>query len=216
MSPEKRSAIYRKSFGAIFLATVLLLGGPLPALAASPLEQAVLREMNAARHNPRGLIPLLQRRLTRFEGKEYRPPGAHYVIVTVEGTAAVNDAIAFLKRQRPLPPLSWAEALAASAAELVRAQEQSGKTGHGQGKLAMEERIGRHLNWAGSIGENISYGPDNGREVVLQLIIDDGVPGRGHRANIFSRNFRQAGVACGSHPIFETVCVIDFTGGATE
>jgi uncharacterized protein YkwD len=72
------------------------------------------------------------------------------------------------------------------------------------------------VQWTGSIGENISYGPDDGLEVVLQLIIDDGVPDRGHRANIFSPDFRLAGVACGPHPTFRTVCVIDFAGGTRE
>ncbi len=72
------------------------------------------------------------------------------------------------------------------------------------------------MEWTGSIGENISYGPDDGREVVLQLIIDDGVPDRGHRANIFSPGFRLAGVVCGPHPKFRTICVIDFAGGAAK
>jgi uncharacterized protein YkwD len=216
MFPERGRALNSKSVGSIFLAMALFFLGALPASAAIPLERKVLREMNAARHNPKNLIPPLLRRLPRFVGKEYHSPGARSIIVTEEGAAAVNDALAFLKRQRPLPPLSWSDSLAASAAELVEAQEHSGKTGHGQGKRAMEKRIGRHLKWEGSIGEDISYGPDDGREVVLQLIIDDGVPSRGHRANIFSAGFRLAGVACGPHPVFGTVCVIDFAGGASN
>lgn len=80
----------------------------------------------------------------------------------------------------------------------------------------MEGRIGRQVKWTGSIGENIAYGPNDGRDVVLRLIVDDGVPGRGHRANIFSPDFRLAGVACGPHPALRTVCVIDFAGGTAK
>jgi uncharacterized protein YkwD len=46
--------------------------------------------------------------------------------------------------------------------------------------------------------------------VVMNLIIDDGVPDRGHRKNIFSRAFATAGAACGPHSRFGNVCVIDF------
>jgi len=52
--------------------------------------------------------------------------------------------------------------------------------------------------------------------MVMQLIIDDGVKGRGHRKNIFAKGFATAGVACGTHPRFDTMCVIDFSGGFRE
>jgi uncharacterized protein YkwD len=200
----------------VCLAALLLLAGALPALCASQLELAVLQEMNAARTGPQAYAAHLQRHRALFEGKRYRPPGATYFVRTQEGTAAVDEAIVFLKRQCPLPPLAWSEGLARSAAELAREQAQSGETGHGRGKLGMEGRVGRQVKWTGSIGENIAYGPNEGRDVVLQLIVDDGVPGRGHRTHIFSPDFRLAGVACGPHQKLRTVCVIDFAGGVEE
>jgi uncharacterized protein YkwD len=195
------------------LTALLLLAGARPALCASPLERAVLKEMNAARTDPKGFMLHLQRHRRLFEGKRYRPPGTNVYVVTREGTAAVDEAISFLKRQRPLPPLKWEEGLARSAAELARDQAKSGETSHGRGRLAMKARVDRQVSWTGRIGENISYGPGDGRDVVLQLIVDDGVPERGHRANIFSPDFRLAGVACGPHPTYGTVCVIDFGSG---
>ena len=206
----------KQLFLTVCLAALLLLAGALPALPASQLERTVLQEMNAARTDPKAFAAHLQRHRALFEGKRYRPPGAAYFVLTQEGPAAVDEAIAFLKRQPPLPPLAWAEGLARSAAELVRDQAQSGETGHGRGKLEMEGRVSRQVEWTGSIGENISYGTNDGRDVVIQLIVDDGVPGRGHRVNIFSPDFRLAGVACGPHPTIRTVCVINFAGGTVE
>jgi uncharacterized protein YkwD len=106
--------------------------------------------------------------------------------------------------------------LARSGAELVRAQAKSKETGHGSGRLAMARRIQRHGDWTIAIGEAISYGPyvaERGRDVIAQLIVDDGVPSRGHRKTLYDKDYRLAGVSCGPHPTFETVCVIDFAGG---
>jgi len=54
------------------------------------------------------------------------------------------------------------------------------------------------------------------RDVVLALIIDDGLPARKHRKNIFNPNFDFAWAAFGRHARFGTVCSMDFAGGSTE
>lgn len=46
--------------------------------------------------------------------------------------------------------------------------------------------------------------------VVCQLIVDDGVANRGHRANCFSKDFLLVGVASGVHKQFKDMCVMDF------
>ncbi|MBI1920760.1 MAG: CAP domain-containing protein [Geobacter sp.] len=181
------------------------------------LSNQVHSEINLARTDPKGYAGFLREFRKQFEGKAYRLSGTSTRVITSEGLAAVDEAIRFLTRQKPLPPLSWSDGLAAAAAELVEEQSETGTVGHfGKASGGMRQRIERHGEWQGEIGENIGYGPDEARLVAMQLIIDDGVPGRGHRKNIFHRAFGTAGVACGPHSVFGTMCVIDFAGGFRE
>jgi uncharacterized protein YkwD len=136
---------------------------------------------------------------------------------TREGVPAVDEAIKYLVKQKPLPPLSWSPGLAAAAAELAEEQGESGATGHiGRQSRGPQERVERHGKWERQMAENIAYGPTDARSMVLQLIIDDGVRNRGHRKTIFTPALGTAGVACGSHPQFGSVCVIDFAGAFKE
>lgn len=197
----------------IAFSLLMTLAGTLHAHGDSELERTVVAEMNLARTQPAVYADLLAKRRAHYQGTIYRLPGAAFGLKSREGVAAVDEAITALRRQRPLPPLAWDDGLAAAARDLAKLQERSGDLGHGAGSMEMRVRIERYGDWLETIGENIAYGPDQGREVVLQLLIDDNVPGRGHRKNIFDAAFRVAGVGCAAHPQFETVCVIDFAGG---
>jgi len=194
---------------------LLVFTGAFPVLAKSDLDRAVWTEMNLARTNPALYADLLDRRRAHYQGKTFHPPGATFGLKSREGVVAVDEAAAALRRQRPLSPLAWNDGLATAARELARRQSHNGGLGHGSGTMEMRVRIERYGRWQETIGENIAYGPDQGREVVLQLLIDDDVPGRGHRENILAEAFRTVGVGCATHPQFETVCVIDFAGGFT-
>ena len=73
-----------------------------------------------------------------------------------------------------------------------------------------QKRIRKYMPRARLLAENIDYGSTTPREVLSQLTIDDGVAGRGHRKNNLDPSFTEAGVSCGPHAKFGTMCVIDF------
>ena len=50
----------------------------------------------------------------------------------------------------------------------------------------------------------------------MQLIIDDGVPSRGHRFAIFNPNWKVHGCYTGSHGLYKTMTVQNFAGGFVE
>ena len=55
------------------------------------------------------------------------------------------------------------------------------------------------MQWEATIGENIQYNSQTPLEAMLSLLIDDGVPNRGHRTNIFNDRFHFMGAATGMH-----------------
>ncbi|HEX4641473.1 MAG TPA: CAP domain-containing protein [Chthoniobacterales bacterium] len=192
----------------------------LPAFAVEKNEaaasgSAVIREMNLARQNPALYATFVQELRSRMNGNVLILPGKTR-IRTKEGTAAIDEAIRFLQNAQPLPPLTVSRGMSRAAADHC-ADQADGAFGHeGKDRSHAGQRIARYGTARGSWGENISYGKSTARDVVLALIIDDGLPARKHRANIFNPNFNFAGAAFGPHARFGTMCSMDFAGGYAE
>jgi len=179
-----------------------------PAVAQTPFEQQVLAALNTARADPAAYAAGLKQYRTFFHANLLRYPGQSTDIETEEGVSVVDETIAFLKRQAPLASVVSAPLFVASARDLV-ADQAHGGTGHEASDGASPaDRAMRH-GGGGFVAEVIAYGPVDAADVVRQLIVDDGVADRGHRSIIYSPELRFAGVACGPHPEYRTVCVID-------
>jgi len=181
------------------------------ASAPPPLEDGVLTEINYVRTHPHEYADELRRYRYFFDGRVLHLPGDEIGVMTREGTVAVDEAISFLDRQAPLHPLDFGEVLALAAHDLADEQGETGNTGHSS---ANGESPGQRVKRRGGgafVGETISYGYDDAGAVVRQLVIDDGVPGRGHRSLVFAADSRYAGVGCGRHPRDGFLCVIDYS-----
>jgi uncharacterized protein YkwD len=182
----------------------------------SPLEKAVVSEINLVRTSPQKYISFLQQFKKYYDGKVLTPPG-ETSILTREGTEAVVEAIRFVRSQQSVSSLRPSRGMSLGAKDHVRDQGPSGTSDHqGRDRSQPWERVNRYGTWEKTIGENISLGHDKARNIVMTLLIDDGVPNRGHRRNIFNPNFRVIGVACGEHRTHRTICVITFAGGYQE
>ena len=190
-----------------------------PATLPETLEAAVLNELNFVRTHPRDYADELRQYRDLFDGRVVRLPGDPIGEMTNEGTGAVDEAIDFLDRQAPLPALDYGDLLAHAAQGFADEQGASGYTGHRSSGGEMPGDRVKRLGGDLYVGETISYGYDDPGAVVRQLIIDDGLPGRGHRLLIFSPGSRYAGVGCGVHPRNRFLCVIDYSaspnGGPT-
>lgn len=183
----------------------------------NPLESEIVGEMNLARTQPQVYAQFLEETRKYYSGNQLRYPGRAPEI-TVEGLAAVDEAIRFLRAQTPLTSLSVYRGMTMAARDHSKDLGTSGNTGHrGSDGSTPNVRVSRYGNWLNAIGENIVYqATTTARESVMGLIVDDGIAGRGHRKNIFDAAYRATGIALGARSNQGTLCVITYAGGFTE
>jgi len=180
------------------------------------IEKDVVLEMNKVRTDPKKYAQLyIQPRLKYYNGNRYSEPG-QITLVTQEGASAVNACISALNRANGVGALTPERGLSLAAKDHVTDQSRTGQLGHnGSDRSTPETRMKRYGAFGGSwtYGENIAYGDATGRSIVCSLLIDDGVPDRGHRTNIMNRAFTQVGVGFGTHTQYRTSCTIDYANG---
>lgn len=215
---------WSRSRNAVVAAAILMLttaAGAGSSLAREPvaLERQVLTALNMMRVAPQSRVADLEVYRQHLRGRIVTMPGTRISYGTSEGAVPVREATLLLARMESREPLIEDPVLAAAAADHVAAQSVSGMTGHyGADGAGPAARVGRR-GGGRMVTEVIAYGALDAADVVRQLVIDDGVPDRGHRKAIFAGHLRYAGVACGPHPKFRTMCVIDMAdtpGGETK
>jgi uncharacterized protein YkwD len=164
------------------------------AYAGPGLEPGVLAEINYARAHPQAYAERLS------EG---------------EMTPTTREAIAWLETRKPAPPLLVEPGLSASAADHAADEGENDSFEHtGSDGSAPYERMQHKGVWAGMLAEEMSAGEMTPQDVVRQLIVDEGVPGRGHRKDLLDPFLKRAGVGCARHPTYRVVCVVDLASGA--
>jgi uncharacterized protein YkwD len=189
----------------------------------SPDEKDVILEMNKARADPKKyaelyIQPMLQYNWGGpFGANSYLAPGETVYTSTNEGKNGIQSCINDLSKRQSMSPLLPEKGLFLAARDHVNDTGPKGITGHtGSDGSSMGQRINRYGKWDKGAGENISYGHNKGRDIVVQLLIDDGVSSRGHRNNILNRNFKYTGGAIGSHSKYTYMCVIDYANEYTS
>jgi len=194
--------------------TLILLGASGRLSAATTFEQQVLVALNAARANPIAYAKSLQQYRTYFRANILRYPGQEAEVETQEGVKVVDETIAFLANRASLQPIQASPLLGSAAMDLVLDQSATGNTGHEGGDGGSPSDRARRHGGGSYVAEVIAYGPIDASDVVRQLIVDDGVADRGHRSILYSPDLRFAGVACGPHPEYRVMCVIDLAATA--
>ena len=182
----------------------------------STYEKQLFDEINYARANPQEYLKALELFRRNYRGKEIHYPEGD-VLVTDEGVAAIDEAIDFVRKLKPLQPLDLRNGMVKAAKVHVEDLVSSGKDGHrGSDGSQPGQRLDRFGRWNEAYGENIVYESRTPRYDVIGMIIDDGTANRGHRENLFAEDFRVMGVAAGKRPGGATVGVVTFAVGYTD
>ena len=142
-----------------------------------------------------------------------------YPYITHHNLDSLNDKyvaslIQTLKVQKPLKELKFDGYLNRKAQEFAEEMGKTGQTGHYSAKLGGVSKRLERLKDSHYIGENCQYGLSDPLEILMNLLIDQGVPNLGHRTNLLFDKFTLIGIAITSHKSYGTQCVMDFAGPA--
>ncbi len=105
-----------------------------------------------------------------------------------------------------LPMLEPARDLFETAKEHAIKSGHTGHVGHKGFSKRTRGLLGKYL----AIGENCDYGNRNALDIVMSLLIDDGIPDMGHRDNMLNKEFNTMGVAIRPHKTYRYNCVMNF------
>ena len=182
----------------------------------SEIEKAVLDEVNTARREPQKYIEYLEIYKKSLHKNLLILPDGNRIVMT-EGLTAINDALSDLKKMSPINLLTASNGLTAVASDQLKDLQENVTLGHkGKDGSLLDVRMLKFGTVGVNYAENISYGADKARDIVLAFIIDDGVKSRAHRKNIFSSDFNIFGVACGKEKRGEFLCVTEFADSFSE
>ena len=151
--------------------------------------------------------------MKQFKGTILAKPG-EYGIQTVEGKDAFLDAIQFLKKQNPVSTLQYDERLERSAKDHVNDLGPKGLASHeGSDGKSIYDRIEKYCEWDKICSENIDLGGRTAEDILVNLVVDDGVADRVHRRILFNEELKFFGCMSGPHKDFGIISVLNYAGG---
>lgn len=160
-------------------------------------EKKVIYLMNLARHDGQKFA------------KEYLD--AYVEEKGMKDNRFVKSLYETLSETKGLVPFQPSQKLTNASNYHAKDMGKSGKIGHNSTDGTKFAKRLRKYSSGGAMGENCSYGYDDAISIVMQLLIDKGVPSLGHRKNILKPTYRYIGVAIEPHKKYRFNCVQDFS-----
>jgi len=160
-------------------------------------ENEVLKLLNAVRTDPTAFISshvnnyLKEKNLTK--------------------NSYAKSLVSDLKRCQKMGELKSSKILNEVAQMHAFDMGKSGTVGHTSSDgTTFSERIRKKAKAGGMIAENCDYGNEEAIDIVMSLLIDDGIKSLGHRKNILESRYQWIGIAIESHKKYGVTCVMDF------
>jgi len=116
-----------------------------------------------------------------------------------------------LDKVQDLPMLIPDPDLYKSAKYHARDSGKNGLVGHDSSDgTSFSKRLPRYVKGWNRLAENCSYGFNEASKIVGQLLLDENVPGLGHRKSIINSELEFIGVSIQPHAKYNYNCVMDF------
>lgn len=163
-------------------------------------QTAAVPKANAPYMRAEELSMIDEINLVRSDPKAYASIAESYLEEIRNGRAfgsveACQELIKELKGMSPLPTLEPGECLYEAAKKHAEDQRPTGSIDHlGRDGSYPWDRVRRACKDMTDGNENIVGGPGEVRNSVLLLLVDDGIPGRGHRRTLLNKDWKY--VAC--------------------
>jgi uncharacterized protein YkwD len=159
--------------------------------------EEIVSILNAVRTNPQNFIV------------EYLNP---YIEKNdLAGNKYVVSLVAELKAGKRLEALQLSPKISKISKAHAIDMGSKGKVGHNSSDgTTFDKRLRTKAKAGGAIGENCDYGNEKPIDIVMSLLIDDGIESLGHRKNILEPRFKWIGIAIEPHKKYEVSCVMDF------
>jgi hypothetical protein len=174
------------------------------------LAKEVVEEHNLIRTNPAAYVEKIKAQLKYFKADVLIRPG-YIPVKTYEGKAAFEEAIEFLKRQKPVGKLTENDKLSQACIDHLNDIGPKGLCSHdGTDGSNPTDRIEKYCEWDLACCENIDFSSKTAEDVLISLVVDDGIQERYHRKNVFNPEIKYIGVACGPHKEFDNCTILDY------
>ena len=170
------------------------------------LIKEIYQQHNELRTNPLSYVQKLENSQRYYKDNNIYSPPDEDPIKTTEGSEAVQEAINFLKNQKNLPKLILSDKISKACQDHIKDIGPKGMTGHeGSDGKNISERI-----------ENLDFGFKKAENIIMNLLIDDGVKERYQRSNMFYPGFRYIGIGVGPHKDYGTCVCIGYARNIRE
>lgn len=158
----------------------------------SEAEKELIYVLNLARMNPVLFANTVVKKYPDKPGEEYLRKEAHYI--------SLLDS---MRKMKPLSLLYPDQSCYNSAACHATDTGEEGAVGHERSKKDCRNK----MYFA---AECCDYGHSSAVDIILSLLIDEGVPSLGHRKICLGTYYKKIGVAIRPHKTYKHTAVLDF------
>lgn len=164
---------------------------------AQSREEEVLKILNEVRTDPQSFI------------KTYLTP--YLKENNLANNRYAKSLVSDLKKTKKMNALKTSAALNEVAKMHALDMGKLGKVGHSSSDgTSFADRVRNNAKAGGMIAENCDYGHETALDIVMALLIDDGIESLGHRKNILEPKYQWVGIAIEDHKKYRVNTVMDF------